>query len=182
MRTIFLLVATFVGSSLYADAAMPADRIVQKVPVTNAEIGDFPYFTWPAHDKPQNPATENDDGYFPFWYDHAFHLTHGKTYMVTVLSATNQPPFDERATRSAFEHAFVKAGAVKIASARIPSATILRLPEADRRRAAAGLGDPYNDPVETWLIHRNDRLIWISFTSDSAGASLAVVEAPTDAR
>lgn len=174
-RHLIIVVAAL--CALTGAAAKPKD-VVERVPVTNVQLGAFPYFAWPAQDKPQNPPVDREEGHFLFWTGASLRDVAGKTHLVTVISGEDHVEFDQYATRKSFETAFRKAGAVKIASARLTQRVLDAIPTADRQDLTAGLGDPYDDQVETWLIRRTDRQIWINFTSNTAEASLAVVETP----
>lgn len=71
---------------------------------------------------------------------------------------------------------FQQAGAVKISDARIPNDMLETIPQDVRMELLMGLGDVWNDPVQTWVIHRPEDEIWIHYTSNASEASLAVVE------
>ena len=66
-----------------------------------------------------------------------------------------------------------------IADAKVPQEAIRAIPEVDRQSLSAGMGDPYNDPLETWVIKRAYHTIWVQYSDNSAQASLAVVASPT---
>ena len=159
-----------------APAATPAAFSIDAVPLSNAPLGAFPYFGLPPRYKPQNKPITHAFGRFPFWTGAAFQQVEGQVYMVAIVG-------EKEADYSAFElkknmqALFAQAGAVKIAEGRIPTAMLYALPDEERQDINAGFGDPYNNPVETWVIHRPDKDIWIHFAQNSSSAGLSVVEA-----
>ena len=142
--------------------------------VTNAPLEPFPFLTWPADFKPQNQPVLRGLGHFQFWTGSSLHDVEGRTFLVTLIGAGND--FNEYLIKKTVQGHLAKSGATKITASRIPRAVIESIPLTDRQSIGAGLGDPYNDPVETWLIQRPDRQIWVQYTDNSAQASLAVVE------
>ncbi len=148
---------------------------VASVPVSNAPLKPFPFFDWSAAFTPQNTPLLLSSAHFPFWTGKALHDVEGHAFLVTLVHS-GPGDFNEYLIKKSLQAQFRQAGAIQIASSRIPKSVLANIPEVDREALGPGLGDPYNDPVETWLIQRADRQIWIQYTDDSAEASLAVVE------
>ena len=74
------------------------------------------------------------------------------------------------------EAVFQQAGASKIYEGKIPQAVLDAIPSETTQGLSTGLGDIWNNPVETWVIHRPHDAIWIHYTTSTAQASLAIVQ------
>jgi len=149
---------------------------IDDVPLSNAPLGQFPYFGLPAGYEPQNKPKSLDFGHFLFWTGKAFENVEGQTYMVTIRNH-EEKKFSSYELKRNFETLFQQAGAIKIADARIPAAVLDALPQATRSELLMGLGDVWNDPAQTWVIRRPSGAVWIHYTTNSAQGSLAVVQA-----
>ena len=158
-----------------AAAPLPANFSIDNVPISNAPLGRFPYFGWPANYAPQNTPKEVGFGHFLYWTGKAFNDVEGQTFMVTLLAAPDKQ-FSTYELKRNMEALFQQAGAVKIFEGKIPYDTLKALPENVRGEMAPGLGDAYNDPVETWVIHRPHDAIWINYSTNTAQGSFAVVQ------
>ena len=158
-----------------AAAPVPADFSIDNVPISNAPLGKFPFFGWPANYQAQNTPKEIGFGHFPFWTGKAFNDVEGQTFMVTLDAAPNKQ-FSSYELQKNMHALFQQAGAVKVYEGKIPNDTIMALPDTVRSEIAPGLGDAYNDPVETWVIHRLHDVIWINYSTNTAQGSIAVVQ------
>ena len=175
--TVTNVTAPVIPASPVASAAapVPADFSIDNVPISNAPLGKFPFFGWPANYQAQNTPKEIGFGHFPFWTGKAFDDVEGQTFMVTLVSASDKQ-FSSYELQKNMHALFQQAGAVKVYEGKIPNDTIMALPDTVRGEIAPGLGDAYNDPVETWVIHRPHDAIWINYSTDTSQASLAVVQ------
>ena len=169
--------ATAVPASPAAPAAAPApaDFSIDNVPISNAPLGKFPFFGWPANYAPQNTPKEVGFGHFLFWTGKAFKDVEGQTFMVTLLGAPNKQ-FSSYELQKNMHALFQQAGAVKVYEGKIPNDTLHAVPDNVIQEMLPGLGDAYNDPVETWVIHRPHDAIWINYSTNSAQGAIAVVQ------
>ena len=173
---LLLSVALAAAPPAVARAQDGASRMgVTAAPMTTAPLAPFPYLSWPSEFAPQNTPVVRSLGHFPFWTGKALHDVEGQTFLVTLVSAGGGD-FNEYLIKKVIQTQLTGAGAVRITASRVPSQVLQSIPEVDRQSLEAGMGDPYNSPVETWLIRRPDREIWIQYNDNSAQASLAVVE------
>lgn len=155
-----------VGSTLRVD--------VNRLPITDYQLKEFPFFTWPEEFKPQNTPINQEIGHFFFWDGQKLNEVEGRTFLVTLMRADGGV-FNEYLIKKTIHEQLKSEGAVLLTSSKIPSAIISTISEVDREGIGQGLGDVYNDPVETWIIKRARYTIWIHYTDNSAEASLAVV-------
>ena len=172
-------VTTTEGTSALAPRPDPAPTSaafsIDSIPISNAQLGKFPFFAWPPNYVPQNTPTSLDFGHFLFWTGKGFKDVEGQTYMVTLVNAPNKE-FSTYELKKNMEELFKQAGAVKIIEAQIPKTALDALAGATRQELGMGLGDVWNDPASTWVIHRPQDAIWIHYTTNTSQASLAVVK------
>ena len=171
------LTASLLAVGVQAQTAQPS-AAAQRVPISTAALQPFPFLTWPADFQPQNPPVSQDDGHFYFWDGARLQDVSGRTFLVTLVQAGESGAFNEYSLKKSVHSQLADAGAVRIAAAKIPASVLRDMPEVDRMSLAPGMGDPYNDPVETWVIKRPHHLLWIQYSDNSAQASLAVVASP----
>ena len=164
-------------ATLSTPAAAPAraDFAIDNVPISNAPLGKFPYFGLPPTYVSQNTPKAPGFGHFLFWTGKAFKDVEGQTYMVTIITPKSGD-FSSYELQKNMHTLFQQAGAVKISEAKIPRETIDAIPTATRQDLLMGLGDVWNSPAETWVVHRPTSEIWIHYITTTAQASLAVVE------
>ncbi|WP_255601953.1 OmpA family protein [Glacieibacterium megasporae] len=167
--------STVAFAPVAAPAPAPADFSIDNVPVSNAPLGKFPFFGWPDDYVPQNKPQTNDFAHFLFWTGKSFKDVEGQTFMVTLVAAQNKQ-FSTYELKKNMEALFQQAGAVKLYEDKIPTAALKAIPDATRMELLMGLGDVWNDPSETWVIHRPHDAIWIHYTTNTSEASIAVVQ------
>ena len=154
---------------------VPTDFSIDTVPLSNAPLGKFPFFAWPPGYAPQNTPKEIGFGHFLFWTGKGFKDVEGQTFLVTLVAAENKQ-FSSYELKKNMEALFQQAGAVKISDAKIPTDTINAVPSSVIQEILPGLGDAWNDPVETWVIRRPNEAIWINYSTNTAQGALAVVQ------
>src|SRR3546814_15915425 len=67
-------------------AATPAFDI-EAVPVSDAALGEFPYFSLPAGYEPMNRPVQMDYARFPFWTGEGFEWVEGRSYETSIDAA-----------------------------------------------------------------------------------------------
>ena len=159
-----------------ASAEMADDFSVDSVPVSNAPLGKFPFFGLPEGYVPQNTPRASGFGHFLFWTGKTFKDVEGQTFMETIVGVPGKKGFSSYELRKNMEALFKQAGAVKMINAKVPQESLDAITSEQRMELIDGLGDIWNNPAETWVIHRPDEAIWIHYTTSTAEASMAVVE------
>ena len=170
-----MVTAAPAATPVSAPVAAFADFSIDNVPISNAPLGKFPFFGWPKDYVPQNTPISPDFGHFTFWTGKAFRNVEGHSYMVTLIAGPDRK-FVSYDLKRNMETLFQQAGAVKLTESKIPQSSLDTISAATREELIMGFGDIWNDPVETWVIHRPDHAVWIHYTTNTAEASLAVVE------
>lgn len=168
---------TLLATAVAALAPQPQATAKPPLPapaVSTAHLPRFPYLRWPGEFVPRNSPVEQTLGHFRFWDGNALQDVEGRTYLVTLVRRDRGRPFDEPLIRRTIEDDLARMGAVRIVSGRIPPSAIATINDADKQALLPGLGD-FRDPVQTWIIRRPDRQIWVQFTGNPSQTSIAVV-------
>ena len=176
--TAWLAACLVSASAASAQGARPPPA-VERLAVTTGPLRPFPFVEWPAEFTPQNTPVEQEVGHFLFWDGSGLQDVEGRTFLVTLIHSGSSGEFNAYLMRKTVHAQLAEAGAVRIAAGKIPRPVIEAIPEVDRQSLLPGLGDVWNDPVETWVIKRPHHLIWLHYTENSAEASLAVVASPS---
>lgn len=159
-----------------APQAVPAVFDLSQIPVSTAELGDFPYVPVTAGYEVRDEKTM-DLAAFPIWTGAGFQVVEGKVRM-----AESATPEGKEYSRLEFErgieNAIKAAGGVRIASSVAPNDVIENLPEPLRNDMRLGLGPVYGNPFTAYVIRRPDRTIWVQVVSDSNRSAWTVVDAP----
>ncbi len=148
---------------------------IDRVPVSSAPLGEFPYFSLPDGYQAMNEPVDMDYTRFPFWTGDRFEWVEGRSHESSI-EAAEEKTFSEVELRRNFESLLASVGAVKVTSSRIPGEETEKLGDDVTQAHIEGLGDVYNDPVDVYVIRRPDRNIWIHFTANSAMANWLVLE------
>ncbi|MFE0700753.1 hypothetical protein [Streptomyces sp. NPDC058872] len=156
------------------EGATPFDP--ESVPVSDAPLGDFPYFSIPeGFENSETPSPVVPRGRVPFWTGDGLEWVEGKIYRSSI-QAQGGKEFSAPELRAAVASAVTGSGGVRLTDSRIPADVTESIPRDVRVEYVDGFGDIYNNPVSTYVIRRSDRLIWIHLCSDSAGAGWLVAE------
>lgn len=163
-------------SSPPAASQGPAAFDPEAIPVSEAPLGDFPYLEIPEGF--ENPNTEipvvSSDS-VPFWTGEDLEWVEGKIYQSPIYEEEGGT-FSRPELLAAVESAVSGLGGVQITDSQIPGAVIDTIPRDISVDYVDGYGDVYNDPVQTYVIRRADRLIWVHLCASSAGGSWMIAE------
>ena len=152
---------------------------IEKIPVSSSPLGAFPYFSLPTGYEPMNSPKTLDLGHFLFWTGSALQDVEGKVFS-SYIKAQDEKSYSPYELRKGVDASIKQAGGVEVANSQIPSDQIDKIPEEIKSGQGEGLGDVYNDPVQTWVIRRPDRQIWVHFTTNSSSASWTIVDTKPD--
>ena len=144
------------------------------VPVTESDIGEFPYFTTPEGTKVSSGRGEIDVdfGKLELFIDDKFLPVEGRVKTLPILPEKgdwNQYKFD-----ASIDKYLLGIGAKKVAEGKIPKAKLLELGSANVGRFVPG--DPYNNPVRIFAINHPEQRVFISISSSTAAAYIGIVK------
>lgn len=157
------------------DAAPSTGFDISSVAVSGAPLGAFPYFSLPDGYEPVNKPQTQDFGHFLFWTGKELHDVEGKVYF-SEIGAADGKNYSEYELKKNIEAVVRGAGGVLLTESKIPFELRDQIPREIRVGMPEALGDIYNNPVSTWVIRRDDRQIWVHFTSTTAGANWTILE------
>lgn len=156
---------------------------INSVSVSNAEVGDFPFFSFPKGLDFQNKPVQRS-------YDRLFFPLNGvmtpiegkvwKTYVVNEKNNTEEwslPYF-----LKSYDEAITKAGGVKIFDAKVSQKELDRIKEEAKYFGEEGSIDYWNEPVKVYVIRRpNGDDIYIQlYGNTSTGAIQILQKAPAE--
>jgi hypothetical protein len=158
----------------YTDAGVPFDTA--KLPTANGVQTEFPFLTLPDGYQYINSPQPRDLDRFPFWTPKGFHPVEGRVFMAYVRARAGKA-YSPYELSKRLQDQIAALGGTKISDERIPNGIAHSVPQQIAADHSVGLGDFYNNPVATFVIHRVRGDVWVSFSTSGSGASLAILEA-----
>lgn len=150
---------------------------ISEVPVSDAPLGNFPYFELPPgyHTTPKLSG-EIERAVFPFWIGDRYLAVEGRVHQAN-FRVDQGSTFSTLEVETYIEDVMARAGAKKIFEGEIPRAESSRVLTRDFTSTFAnGLCWP-KEPVRTYVIHRTDRAIWVHACSyGGIGAAWVIAE------
>ncbi|MGQ4660750.1 OmpA family protein [Lysobacter sp. F6437] len=158
----------------------PTGFDIESASVSQATLGDFPYFTLPTgYENPNNPIPVRDFDRVAVWTGDRLEWVEGRIFETLVHAADGKGWSRLEVIRN-LDHQVKQAGGVKVTESKPPQETVDAWDAG--QEYSQGRGDIYNDEVATWLVRKPDRNIWLHFVGNTASGSLMVVEsAPFEA-
>lgn len=156
----------------------PADEAafdIGTLPVSDAALGAFPYLGIPPGYKVDGEERSDFDR-VPFWTGDRVEWIEGKVYSTRVLADTGKK-FSPIEFQRNVEAMVKQAGGQEIANGKIPRELTKEIgDDPSSTEYVDGLGDIYNYPTQTFVIHRADRDIWVHLCGYTHSAGLLVAE------
>lgn len=161
------------------DASAARPFAVTDVPVSEVALGEFPYLRLPSGYVFADEARSDFDR-IAFWTGDRLEWVEGRVYSAAVrgdkaAGKTFALLEYKRNMRAAIE----QAGGQRIAEGQWPRPLRDELKATDPDlgvRYNGGLGDIWNEPVETYVIRRPDRQVWLQVTGYRHGGNLLMAE------
>jgi outer membrane protein OmpA-like peptidoglycan-associated protein len=154
---------------------------IEKVPVSSAQLGAFPYiglpegYKWGSYQSGPDKGEIRDFDHFTFWTGTALHDVEGRLFMSAITNKAGKT-YSAYELKKNIEAVIAEAGGVKVTESKIPSEIAETLPEDVKVDKNTCLGDVYNEPAQVWVIRRADREIWIHSTANSEASTMCIVE------
>lgn len=149
---------------------------INSIPVSTADIGDFPFFTLPKGLKNQNkPLQRNFDVcYFPV--DGVMTPFEGKLYKINV-SGDNSEPFSKRYFEKSLEDYLTSIGAVKVFDGEITREEYERYHKEDPNKGDDGDIGYSDQNIKFYVIRTQDKgNVYVQFSATNAGGKLNVLQ------
>jgi hypothetical protein len=160
------------AASPSAAAAAPFD--LSKVPVSTAQLGAFPYLSLPAGYKPRSEKTLDISRYPVLVGDH-FQWVEGKVYDAGITDAPGKD-FSLYELQKNIEVLVAQAGGVKVYEGKPTSETLEAVKEA-RSAFSNSISDLGGGTVQVYLIHQQNRDVWVQLVANDSYADWGIVEA-----
>lgn len=151
---------------------------INTVPVSNAALGAFPFFSLPQGLQEQNkPVTKSFDRVF-FPIDGIMTPIEGKIWKSSIVMAQDSKenwslPFFEKS----YDDAIKAVGGVKIFDGKVSQEELDRIKDQATYFGEEGSLDYWNDPAKVYLIRRENKDdIYIQFSANTASGALQILQ------
>lgn len=151
-----------------ASGAAPAGAgfDIDSIPVSTATLGPFPYVTLPAGYKVSN-TEDKAFARFPFWVKGAPSWVEGRFQLTEFVPEDGHAMSEYEVVRN-FEALVSQMGGQKVSEEKIPGQVIDGWGNEITQGFITGLGDVYNEPARTYVVHRDDGNVWLQLVTNSA--------------
>lgn len=141
---------------------------INRLPVSTVALGDFPYIGLPTGYTSEGRDDLNKDfARFPFWVKGQPHWIEGKFYGAEFVPVDGKD-MSEFEVKKNFETLIGQMGGQKVSEEKIPYDTVKAWGDEITMGFLAGLGDVYNEPATTYVIHRDEGDIWVHLVTNTA--------------
>lgn len=150
---------------------------IRAVPVSDAPLGEFPYFALPdGYETTEQLSSTIEAGRFPFWVGDHYVAVEGRIYQANIR-AKDGKTYSTLEVQKNTDHLVRSAGGVMVAEGVIPRAESAEvLTRGFTREFANGLCWP-SEPVRTYVVRRTDKDIWVhACTYGGIGAAWVIAE------
>ena len=171
------------GEATGPEAATPDESPgfdIGSAPVSQVTLGDFPYFTLPTgYENPNDPIPMRSFDRVAAWTGDRLEWIEGRVFETLVFAEDGKGWSRLEVIRN-LDHQIRQAGGVKVTESKLPQ-EVVEAWDAEQEYSQ-GRGDIYNAQVNTWLVRKPDRNIWLHFVGDTAAGAMMVIEsAPFEA-
>ena len=171
------------GEATDPEAATPDESPgfdIASAPVSQVTLGDFPYFTLPTgYENPNDPIPMRSFDRVAAWTGDRLEWIEGRVFETLVFAEDGKGWSRLEVIRN-LDHQVRQAGGVKVTESKLPQ-EVVEAWDAEQEYSQ-GRGDIYNAQVNTWLVRKPDRNIWLHFVGDTAAGAMMVIEsAPFEA-
>lgn len=148
---------------------------IEKLPVSTATLGEFPYIGLPEGYQAQRPET-NPFERVPFWTGDRLEWVEGQVYGAR-LQAKDGHPFSQLELTRNLQALVESLGGRQVFNGKIPAAALddIQKSSAAVERVDA-LGDIYNETADVYVIRQPDRNIWLHVAKSGNQAGLLIAE------
>ncbi len=153
---------------------------ITKIPLSDAPLGDFPYFALPdGYMTTDKLSSTIELGRFPFWVGDHYVGVQGRIYQANIRAEEGKT-FSALEVEKNIEHVIAEAGGVVLAGMVIPAAASVDvLTREFTLDFSNGLCWP-SEPVRTYVVHRTDKDIWVhACTYGGIGGAWVIAETAT---
>ena len=165
----------------------PSTFKIENIPVSKAEIGDFPFIKLPNDYEFKDSAYGNDTGIIKdydkeYFYDHGINIpVEGKTFKAVIrVDKTNKnKTYSKLELQKSLENLMQRAGAVQLNDGK---ETDKKEDDRLRKLDPNAYNDGYKhsstnyDNVYTYIIRKENKNVWVQYNFGSDFADITVLE------
>lgn len=136
---------------------------IESIPVSNKDIGAFPFFTAPEGAAYINKAKPIDFDFMVFVAPNSIYEVEGKTFRAHVHpDRKSGKEISGRYLIKSYEDAIVKAGGVKVFEGKLSGERLKQYEDLCTYAGSNGSIDVWNNPIATYVIRHPDGNIYIA--------------------
>ncbi len=177
-----------VGTKTIDSAGNSAPFDLDKIPLSDKELGKFPYLIPPTNYKygmGDNGVQENDirnpDREY-FAVDGKLRMEEGKTYKQTIEKDRSKEDsrFNSLTVEKSYVDQLVALGGVEVSSAAVSNDELKRIGNKELIDKHYGYSIDFNvDNMKTYVIKTEDKVVWVQFTLlNEESGKITVLEKP----
>ena len=151
---------------------------INSVPVSDNELGEFPFFSLPKGVQEQNKAIKRNFDMLFFPLDGIMTPIEGKVWKSYIVKADNsEEDWSLPYFLKSYDEAITANGGVKIFDGKVSQQELDRIKEQATYFGEEGSLDYWNDPVKAYLIRRADGAdIYIQIYGNTASGALQILQ------
>ena len=148
---------------------------LNKIPLSTAVLGEFPYIQLPEGYRYQNTEQRNFER-VPFWTGQDFHWIEGKLFSSGITAKSDYKEGGFLEIQRNLEAVIKQLGGVEVTNSQIPKELARELPDAIRVQHSSGIADIYNYPTQTYVVRQTDKEVWFHLAQSGTYMGLMVAE------
>lgn len=150
---------------------------INSIPISTADIGDFPFFSLPQDMKEQNKAINRKYDMLFFPIDGKMRRLEGKVWKSNIVSSKSYDDWSLAFFQKSYDDAITAVGGVKIFEGKVSKEEIDRIEEEATYFGEEGSVDYWNEPVRVYVIRReNGDDVYIQLSGNTAGGELQILQ------
>lgn len=149
---------------------------INAIPISNADIGDFPFFTLPKGLKNQNKPLQRDFDACFFPVGGVMTLFEGKLYKINVEADDNEQ-FSQKYFEKSIEDYLESIGAVKVFDGTITKEEYDRYAEQDLNKGDEGDIGYTGERIKFYVLRTKDKgNVYVQFSANNVSGKLNVLQ------
>ena len=151
---------------------------INSIPVSTAEVGDFPFFSFPKGLEFQNKPVQRSYDMLFFPLKGVMTPIEGKVWKTYVINEkSNKEDWSLPYFLKSYDDAITKVGGVKIFDGKVPQQELDRIKEDAKYFGEEGSIDYWNEPVKVYVIRRtNGDDIYIQLYGNTATGAIQILQ------
>ena len=151
---------------------------IKNIPLSDKELGQFPYLNLPTNTKLQNNAIEREIDRLFFPINGKMQAIEGKIWKANIVTSSgSSSEWSLVAFEKHFEDKLTQLGAVKIFDAKVPTSELDRIKDQATYFGEEGSIDYWNEPVKVYVIRREKQDdVYVQLSGNSASGKIQILQ------